>query len=110
MPPIPLITKIRILALVIAVFLVVGGLEATLHPKLRLVSVSQTFPAESQSSQIKIYPVELVTSQASRAFGIVRMITGSVIALYVLSSWLSMYKTKAPRIAERKDEYAQKSE
>ena len=37
LPAIPLITKIRIAALIIAAFLVVGGCKAALHPKLRLV-------------------------------------------------------------------------
>ena len=90
-PAIPLIAKIRIVALIIATFLLVGGCDAALHPKLRLVGVSPTAQAESQPQPI--YSVELVTSQASRVFGIVRMLIGAGIALYVLLPWLNLKKS-----------------
>ena len=96
MPAIPLITKIRIVALIIAAFLLVGGLKATVHPKLRLMGVSQKAQTESQPGPA--YSVELVTSQASRLFGIVRMVTGAGIALYVLSPWLNIKKGYRERL------------
>ena len=89
-PAIPLITKIRIVALIIAAFLLVGGLKATIHPKLRLVGVSQK--SETESHPGKTYPVELVTSQGSRVFGIVRVIIGAGLALYVLLPRLCFQK------------------
>ena len=94
MPAIPLITKIRIVALIIAAFLLVGGYKATLHPKLRLVGLSQTSQVESQPRPT--YSVELVTSQASRVFGIARMLIGAGLALYVLLPWLDL-KNKVSR-------------
>jgi len=93
-PAIPLITKIRIVALIIAAFLVVGGCKAALHPKLRLVGVSQTAQVESEPRQA--YTVQLVTSQSSRVFGIVRMLIGAGLAFYVLSPWLDL-KNKLSR-------------
>lgn len=72
-PAIPLIPTIRIVALIIASFLLVGGCKAALHPKLRLVGVSQNPQVESQPQPV--YTIELVTSQTSRMFGIVRMLS-----------------------------------
>ncbi len=88
MPAIPLITKIRIVTLIIAAFLLVGGCKAALHPKLRFVGMSQPTTRESQNRST--YSVELVTSQTSRVFGIVRMLMGGGLALYVLLPWLDL--------------------
>lgn len=93
-PTIPLITKIRIVALIIAAFLLVGGCKAALHPKLRLVGMSQTAQVESQPRPT--YSVELVTSQNSRVFGILRMLIGAGLGLYVLLPWLDL-KNKVSR-------------
>lgn len=90
MSAIPLITKIRIVALIIAAFLLEGGCKAALHPKLRLVGMSQMAQVESQSRPT--YSVELVTSQPSRVLGIVRMLIGAGLALYVLLPWLDLKK------------------
>ena len=95
-PAIPLITQIRIVALIIAAFLLVGGCKSTLHPKLRLVGVSQPQTAQPESGSPPVYGVEMVTSQASRAFGIVRMLIGAGLALYVLLPWLDL-KNKVSR-------------
>jgi hypothetical protein len=91
-PSIPLITKIRIVALIIAAFLLVSGFKAALHPKLRFVAMSQPQTPRAGSSSSPVYSVELVTSQASRVFGIVRMLIGAGIALYVLLPWLNLKK------------------
>ena len=88
MPGIPLITKIRIVALIMAAFLLVGGCKTALHPKLRVAGVSQTTQVDAQDRAI--YSVELVTSQSSRVFGIVRMVIGLGLALYALSPWLAL--------------------
>lgn len=90
-PAIPLITKIRIVALIIAAFLLVGGCKAALHPKLRLVGVSQGPNMNSQPQAP--YTVELVTSQVSRGFGIARMLLGTGIAWYALFPWLNLKKS-----------------
>jgi hypothetical protein len=95
-PAIPLITKIRIVALIIAAFLLVGGLKATIHPKLRFVDAPQSEPGPGRT-----YPVELVTSQTSRAFGIVRMILGIGLAIYVLAPWLGL-QTRRSHFAKAK--------
>lgn len=84
----PASPKIRIVALIIASFLLVGGCKAALHPKLTLVGVAQTTQPESQNPPT--YTVQLVTSQSSRVFGIVRMLIGAGIALYVLLPWLDL--------------------
>ena len=91
-PAIPLITKIRIAALIIAAFLVVGGCKAALHPKLRLVGVSQAAQVESEPR--RPYTVQLVTSQSSRVFGIVRMLMGAGLALYVVLPWLDLKNSR----------------
>ena len=94
MPAIPLIPTIRIVALIIAAFLLVGGCNAALHPKLRLVGVSQNAQVESEPRQA--YTVQLVTSQSSRVFGIVRMLIGGGLAFYALLPWLDL-KSKLSR-------------
>ena len=97
MSAIPLITKIRIVALIIAAFLLVGGCKAALHPKLRVAGVSQTPQVFTQDRAI--YSVELVTSQSSRVFGILRMLLGLGLALYVSSPWLDL-KTESSHNGE----------
>ncbi len=77
-----LITKIRIGALLLSAFLLIGGLKAALHPKLKLATTTP-LPAAAQDSPDLAYP-EFVTSSASRTFGIVRVVAGSGLALYVL--------------------------
>ena len=81
MVAIPLITKVRIVALIIAGFLLVGGCRAALHPKLRFAGVSQS--PQFESGTRPTYSIELVTSPTSRVLGILRMLIGSGLAFYV---------------------------
>jgi hypothetical protein len=102
---IPLITKIRIVALIIAAFLLVGGFKAALHPKLRIAAVV-TEKSQTESQPRLTYPVELVTSQGSRVFGIVRVIIGAGLALYVWAPWLGIKNS----LNMKEEQYDQKSE
>ena len=70
---------IRILALLLAALLFVGGCKSATHPKLKLV----TQPVASQPSSEPQYP-EFVTSKSSRVLGILRMLAGVGLAFYVL--------------------------
>src|SRR5262245_25192197 len=95
-------TKIRILGLVIALFLFVGGFKAARHPKLRLVmpkpglaQVQKPQTSETQPPSPESY-VHFVTSQTSRYFGIIRIIAGLGLAVYVSMPW---WKNRARPIA-----------
>jgi hypothetical protein len=77
-----LITKLRILALLIAALLLFGGFQAAVHPKLRIVAPKPAYGEPSPGSAARL--VELRTSTGSRVFGIIRMLLGGGLALCVL--------------------------
>ena len=86
-------TKIRIVALLVAGFLFVGGCKAASHPKLKLVmpkprvaQVQKPQTSERQTPSPENY-AHFVTSQTSRYFGIIRMIAGLALAVYVTVPW-----------------------
>jgi hypothetical protein len=78
----PLITKIRIAALLVASWLFIGGCRSATHPALIVVR-----PKASQREQLPPYAfryVELRTSRLSRVGGIVEMLLGGGVAFYAL--------------------------
>ena len=76
-----LITKIRLIALVIAAILFVSGLEAVRHPKLKVATTTaRTTPGEQATS----VPLELVTSKSSRVFGSLGIFTGTALAAFTI--------------------------
>jgi hypothetical protein len=80
-----LITKIRVVVLLAAAFIFISGLRSALHPGAVLATSQPTaMPGEPPSAEA--YP-EFVTSKRSRFFGIVRMLAGGGLALYVLLPW-----------------------
>ena len=47
-----------------------------------------------ESEPRRPYTVQLVTSQSSRVFGIVRMLMGAGLALYVVLPWLDLKNSR----------------
>jgi hypothetical protein len=78
-----LITKLRIGALVIAAFLLVGGCNRVRHPGLVLAKIQ---PVSTPGSAELSIPV-LVTAKSNRVSGLVRIILGGGITAYVLIPW-----------------------
>ncbi|MGA2663170.1 MAG: hypothetical protein ABSH34_37320 [Verrucomicrobiota bacterium] len=77
-----LITKLRIAALLVAALLLLGGFQAAVHPKLRMVVPKLAPGAPSPASAARL--VELRTSTGSRVFGIIRMLVGGGLAFGIL--------------------------
>jgi len=95
-------TKIRIVALLVAGFLFIGGCKAARHPKLTLVipkpgvaHVQKSQRSGGQPPSPETY-AHFVTSQTSRYVGIVRMIAGLGLAVYVTMPW---WKNRARVVA-----------
>jgi hypothetical protein len=70
----------RILTLLLAAILFIGGCNAVRHPKAKLV---QSKPLQDQASAEQLYP-HFATSKVSRPFGILRMMAGAGLAFYIL--------------------------
>ena len=71
-------TKIRIAALVVSGIFIIGGTKAAVEQKLKVVAPSV---AESPTG---VPVVRVVPATAPRVWGVVRIIAGSALALYIL--------------------------
>ncbi len=82
-----LATKITIAALLIGVFLFVGGLRTALHPKWKLVQSPAT-EIQREADYPEGTELHFVTSQWSRAYGIVRIVAGTGLIAFASAPWL----------------------
>jgi hypothetical protein len=83
MQPATIVRVYTLIVLALSCYLLVGGGKAAFFPKLSMVTSDQA-PAE-----IDGYPVpRFEVSQSSRLFGVLRIVSGLAIGLYILKPFL----------------------
>ena len=80
-----LATKIRVGVLLVAALIFISGLSRVVHPGATFVGV-RSMPSPEASQPTQAYP-EFVTSKSRRAFGVVRLLVGGGLAVYVILPW-----------------------
>ena len=76
------VTRIRLLLLVVGAGLFFSGLGAVRNPKLKMANMAPNTEPNNYASTV---PVQLVTSTSSRGFGILGIVSG--LGLGALAIW-----------------------